>query len=170
MAGFENLSPAELNELLDAPLLVALLVGLADGNFDREERRWAAHLLEVHTYIEPRELRRMFDQILEDFPTKVDALTASFPADAAARNQAISEKLAQVNDILPKIAPQLAYRYYRSLVGLAAETAKASGGFLRIGGVSAAEAKWVKLPMLRPVPRPADFVEPNAEEDAEENA
>jgi len=50
---------------------------------------------------------------------------------------------------------------YRSFVGLAKEAAVASGGFLRIGAISPEESQWVTLPMITPVERPEDYVNPN---------
>lgn len=168
MKGFENLSPAQLDELLEAHALVTVLVGLADGQLDREERTWSARLVEVHTYVEPLDIRRFFDKVLAGFSAKTAALVADLPADAAARNEIIGQKLARLNDVFPLLDAEVAYRIYRSLVGLAAETAKASGGFLRIGAVNAVESEWVRLPMLRPIPRPANMKEEAAEKEEKE--
>lgn len=167
MKGFENLSPAQLDELLEAHALVTVLVGLADGQLDREERTWSVRLVEVHTYVEPLDVRRFFDKVLANFSEKTAAFAASLPPEAAARNETISQRLARLNDIFPLLDAEVAYRIYRSLVGLAAETAKASGGFLRIGAVNATENAWIKLPMLRPVPRPANMVEAGDEKEEE---
>lgn len=166
MDGFEHLSPAQMADLLDAHALVTVLIGMADGDFDREERRWSERLVEVHTYLEPKHLRKFFDAVLADFSPKTSALAADLPADAAARNAVLSERIARLNDVFPLLEPLVAYRIYRSLTGLALETAKASGGFLRIGAISAEERAWVGLPMLRPVPKPKNLPQEESAETA----
>lgn len=154
---FLNLSPVEKGQLEEAPLLVTLLVGAADGKFDREEKTWSAKLVNTKTYSNPKSLNDFWDEVSRDFLQKIEALADSLPADAAARNEQIAEKLAALNPILAKLDKHTAWYLFKSLRQLAEETAAASGGFLRIGAVSAAEHRWVKLPMIREIARPTDL-------------
>ena len=71
--------------------------------------------------------------------------------DADTRSAELAEKIAAANPILAKLDIELAATLYKSYAVLAKETAKASGGFLRIGAVSAAEHRWTHLPMLTPI-------------------
>lgn len=149
--GFKNLAKNEIDALVDAPVLITILVGAADGNIDGEERKWTERLLHTRTYNKPQELNEFYRVVSEDFWNKVQDRLNRLPADVDARNEAISLRLADLNPILAKIDRELAADLYHGFVGLAEETAKASGGFLRIGAISAAESRWVGLPMLNPV-------------------
>jgi len=149
--GFKNLAKNEIDALVDAPVLITILVGAADGNIDGEERKWTERLLHARTYNKPQELNEFYRVVSEDFWNKIQDRLSRLPADVDARNEAISRRLADLNPILAKIDRELAADLYHGFVGLAEETAKASGGFLRIGAISAAESRWVGLPMLNPV-------------------
>ncbi len=152
--GFSHLHASELDALLEAPALITVLVGAADGNLDREERTWSDRLMQARSYNNPRHLNAYYGVVANGFLGKLDAVLAAYPVDTHARNQQISAKLAQLNPILDKLDHPLGADLYLSYIGLAKETAKASGGFLRIGAISPAEAEWVELPMLDVVAEP----------------
>lgn len=154
LEGFEHLSPTELDALLEASVLITVLVGGADGELDREERTWSNRLMQSRTYNKPKHLNDFFTVVANDFLDKIDATMAVLPQDIDQRSAVIEEKLIRLNGILPKLDPLLASDLYKGFVGLAKETAKASGGFLRIGAISVEEARWVKLPMITPIVAP----------------
>jgi poly-D-alanine transfer protein DltD len=164
---FKNLSTAEIGQLTDAPILVMLLIGAADGKFDSEERTWSARLLESRTYSNPKLYNEFYKVVYDGCLGKSDALMLQLPKEIAERNQEIAAKLSQINPIIAKLDPLPAYYFYKSLVTLAEETAKASGGFLRIGSVSAAEYEWVKLPMLTKIAVPSNLPRVVDEDEAE---
>lgn len=149
--GFKTLAKNEIDALVEAPILITILVGAADGSIDGEERKWTERLLHARTYNKPQELNEFYRVVSEDFWNKVQDRLHRLPASVDARNEAISERLAALNAILAKLDRELAADLYHGFVGLAEETAKASGGFLRIGAISAVESRWVGLPMLKPV-------------------
>ncbi len=160
--GFQNLAKNEIDALVDAPVLITILIGAADGGIDGEERKWTERLLRARTYNKPQELNEFYRVVSEDFWNKVQDRLNRLPVDVEARNEAISRQLAAVNPILAKLDRELAADLYHGFVGLAEETAKASGGFLRIGAISASESRWVGLPMLTPVEhRPKEKGEEN---------
>lgn len=165
--GFQHLSSEELEALLQAPIQITILVGAADGELDREERVWTDRLMQSRTYSKPKELNDFYRVVAEDFLEKVDLLLSHYPEDTELRNQQISDALAALNAILTKLDIHLAADLYKSYVGLAVETAKASGGFLRIGAISSAESQWINLPMLTPVkaPKTSKGREKDAEQD-----
>ena len=148
LEGFSHLHSTELDALLEAPALITVLVGAADGVLDREERTWSDRLMQARTYNNPKHLNAYYTVVSNGFMQKLDAVLAAFPDDIDQRNRQISEKLKAINPILAKLDQQLGADLYFSYLGLAKETAKASGGFLRIGAISAAEAAWINLPML----------------------
>ena len=151
LTGFENLSKEEIDALVEAPALITILVGAADGDLDKEERVWSERLLRTRTYNNPKALNEFYRVVVEGFWMKVHSEMAHLPQDPETRNVEISSRLERINPILAKLDVQLAADLYKGFLGLAEETAEASGGFLRIGAISAVEARWVKLPMLTPV-------------------
>lgn len=155
MPNFDVLSPAELAQLSEAPVQIVALIGSADGAFDNEEQDWADRLVNVFTYAQPKLINDFYEPVSHGFVDKVKALLAALPGEAAAREAALEEKLQQVNALLAKLDPDLAAALYKSFRSLAQETAKASGGFLRIGAIGSAESRWVELPMIIPVHPPA---------------
>jgi hypothetical protein len=151
---FEMLTPEEFDALVEAPALITALVGGADGHLDQEERYWSERLLRSRTYNKPRELNEFYRVVAEKFWMRLQGIMAELPTDTEARNQVIVRKLELLNPILAKLELHLAADLYHGFVGLAEETAKASGGFLRLGAISAEEAKWIHLPMIQPVIAP----------------
>ncbi len=148
---FSNLSPAENQVLADAPALIAVLIGAADGNFDREEKTWAEKLISARAYAKPESLQPFYKAVAVGFWEKMQSLLAELPTETTQRNALISNQLELLNPILGKMGAFAGAAIYRSFKMLAEEVAKSSGGFLRIGAVSAAEHQWVGLPMLAPV-------------------
>lgn len=149
--GFQNLTKSEIDSLVEAPALITILIGAADGELDPEERKWTERLLRTRTYNRPKELNEYYRVVLQDFWDKVQAFMTSLPVNPADRNEAISARLEKLNPVLAKLEVDLASDLYQGFIGLAEETAKASGGFLRMGAISAVESKWVNLPMLEPI-------------------
>ena len=151
LEGFQHLSGEEIDALIQAPALITVLIGAADGKLDREERGWSERLMQARTYSKPHLVNEFYRIAAENFGDKLDQILDDFPSDTDARNEEIAIRLGALNPILAKLDAHLGATLYKSFVVLAKETAKASGGFLRIGSVSAAEHKWMKLPMLTPV-------------------
>ena len=149
--GFEHLESEEFDNLLDAPALITVLVGAADGDLDREERHWSERLLRSRTYNHPKQLNEFYRVVVEGFWVKVNSFMAELPMHPETRGQEISRRLSKLNGVLQKMEPQLAADLYKGFLGLAEETAEASGGFLRLGAISVEEKQWINLPMLTPV-------------------
>jgi hypothetical protein len=151
MDGFQQLEENELAALLEAPVLITILVGASDGELDREERNWSERLMKTRTYNNPKNLNEFYKLVANDFLGKIDAQLEALPGSVQARNAILVEKLKALNPVLAKLDAHMAADLYRGFLGLAEETAESSGGFLRMGAVSAAENEWVKLPMLTPI-------------------
>ena len=158
--GFQGLEKAEIELLLEAPALITILIGGADGELDSEERNWSERLLRSRTYNNPKVLNDYYRVVVETFWVRMQSEMAHLPRDVEARNLEISARLAQLNPILARLDRRLAADLYKGFVGLAEETAKSSGGFLRIGAIGTEENEWIKLPMLAPVVAPPRAPEP----------
>lgn len=163
--GFQHLTKEEIDALVEAPVLITILVGTADGELDTEERTWSERLLRSRTYNKPKELNEFYRVVVEGFWARMQSEITHLPKDTHARNRELSGRLSKLNPILAKLDIELAADLCTGFVGLAEETAKASGGFLRIGAVSAEEKKWMDLPMLTPIIAPKK--QRNEEEDEE---
>lgn len=151
---FSNLTTEEIELVKEAPALVTILIGAADGKLDGEERNWSERLLRTRSYSADPELQDYYGQVSEGFWAELQHELSTLPADTAERNQAISNRLEKLNPVFAKLDNSIAYSLYKGLLGLAEETAKASGGFLRIGSIAAVEHEWVKLPMLTVITEP----------------
>lgn len=151
LEGLEHLTTEELDTLVSTPVWIAALVGSADGEMDREERAWTDRLMRARTYSSPGLLSEYYRVVAQGFLEKVDEVMEVMSEDMQTRNAELADKISAVNPVLARMEPAMGASFYKSFLALAEETAKASGGFLRIGAVSAAENKWMKLPMLTPI-------------------
>ncbi|MBL7828668.1 MAG: hypothetical protein JNJ57_18685 [Saprospiraceae bacterium] len=157
MEPFKQLTQESLEKLLDAPALVTILIGASDNNLDGEERTWSEKLLRARSFSGRPELQDYYRVVAESFWVKLQHELNSLPVDVSKRNEEIKRRLSELNPILSSLDHKIAYLIYKGLIGLAEETAKASGGFLRIGAVSTPEYEWVKLPMIKAIAQPKDF-------------
>lgn len=148
----EGLNQEEQQLMIDAVPLVTILIAGADGEIDSQELSWSKKLTEIRSYshTDPQ-LDAYYTLIGEHFEPRVQALIAESPQDTAARQALISEKLAGLNAILPKLEFNFANRLHKSLTSFAEHVAKASGGFLGIGSISPEEAELLSLPMIKPL-------------------
>jgi hypothetical protein len=152
--GFNHLTAEEFDALVDAPALITILIAGADGELDQEERTWSERLLRSRTYNTPKDLNEFYRVVSEIFWVKLNGHLNELPEDPQVRNPMIAEQLSKLNLVLAKMDPEIAYDLYHGFVKLAEETAKASGGFLRIGAIAPEEEQWIQLPMLTPIPKP----------------
>lgn len=148
---FENLTPEEFGSLKDALLRITILIAGADGTIDENETDWAEKLTEIRGYAHRENLRDFYDEVHLDFLPRLKQMIEALPADVEQRSQLLSDELAKLNEILPKLEHKIAYQLYQSLVSFASHIAKASGGFLRFMSISKAEEKWIALPMIHPI-------------------
>jgi hypothetical protein len=170
LEGFNHLTAAEFDILIESSALVTVLIGASDGELDREEHLWSEKLMRTRTYNNAKYLNDFYRIAAEGFWVRVQSIMAHYPKDIAARNEAISTKLSELNPVLTKLDLKTAAHIYKGLLALAEEVAEASGGFLRIGAINAEEAKWVKLPMLTPVIAPKEPEQAETEDEADDEA
>lgn len=165
MKYFEHLSAEKIQTLTEAPVLITILVGGADGNLDQAELDWANRLTEIRGYSHNESLREYYDLVHADFQDKVAATLANLPTEQDARESAISDRLSKINDILPHVDGAVAYRFYTSMLSFADHIARSSGGIMRFMSVSRAEKNWLNLSMINPVAQPEG--EGEAQDDSE---
>jgi hypothetical protein len=160
---FSSLSQAQSDQLKAAPSLITILVAGADGDIDHQELNWAEKLTKIRSYSDTSEsLNGFYAEVDVSFTEDFDKAIKELPEDLAQRETIISNKLAELNPILANLDNATAYALYTSFVSFAEHIAKASGGFLRFGSISAEEKKWIAMPMLTPI----ILEEPPVEEEA----
>lgn len=131
-----------------SPIYVSLLIAGADGHFDTDEKKRIVELVHTKTFSERAEMQTLFKHINDDVEGQVRMLISSLPEHTAERNQLLSDLIARLNDILPKLDPNFAVQLYNSLRQFAHYIAIADGGWWVISAVSDSEKPFVKLPML----------------------
>lgn len=148
----KGITAEEYKSLKDSISLITVLIAGADGNIDSKEKSWAEKVTKIRSYTLPEGLRDFYLEVGEDFQERLDYFIDLYTGDIAWRNKQISDELAKLNDILPRIKNrELAIALYESLLGVAKHVARASGGFLSWGSISLREKRLLGLDMIKPL-------------------
>lgn len=145
---FDRLSQDEQEFMYKAPILVAILIAGADGDIDRNEIREGMTQAKKKQKMASVELMELYKEISEDFEDKLKIVLQGYPVEAEERSKMIVEELSRLNSLLPKLDKNFSAKYYQSICDLAMKIAQSSGGLLGMKSVGAAEARYVKLPMI----------------------
>lgn len=145
---FDSLSKNEFRVLKNAIAWITLYVAGADDNIDEEEQAWAVKLAKIRSYANEDVLNGFYTEVGKDFEDTLNSLVKDLPNNVKERNAILTDRLTQVNDILPKLDNTIAYRIYKSYTSFAEHVAKSSGGFLRFFSVSTEEGQAMKLDMI----------------------
>lgn len=145
----EGLTDAEQEFMLKAPILVCILIAGADGDIDRDEIKGAISQAKKRQRNASDQMMELYREIGEDFEDKLKILLQTYPMEVTQRNPMIVEELSQLNNILPRVNKDFATQFYQSICDLALKVAESSGGWFGMKSVGDAEAKYVKLPMIK---------------------
>lgn len=137
----EALKAEERELMMDAISLVTLLVAGADGKIDSRETEWATKITKIRGYKEKAELKPFYREVGETFEERLQYYLDKLPEDETEMHQFISDKLAKLNDILPKIDSWYAQLYYESLLSFAKHVAESSGGIFGFMAIDAKEKR-----------------------------
>jgi hypothetical protein len=146
--GFEALTDEELDHLMQAPALVTALIGLADGELDREERTWPERLMRERNFVDSPLLKDFYMVVAEGFWASLHGTLGELPASAAARTQHLTAALTNLNPILDKLDTALASAIYQSLLRLAVAVSEVPSNSRPAINGEHPEAAWIGLPML----------------------
>ncbi|HYV53212.1 MAG TPA: hypothetical protein VE933_01385 [Chitinophagaceae bacterium] len=146
---FDRLSQGEQEFMYKAPILVAILIAGADGEIDRNEIEEGIAQAKKKQKMASPEMMELFREISEDFEDKLKIVLQSYPVEVSQRNALIVDELSQLNMVFPKLDRDFSIQYYQSICDLAMKVAKSSGGLLGMHSVGSAEARYVKLPMIK---------------------
>jgi hypothetical protein len=72
------------------------------------------------------------------------------PQDIKERTDKINTELEKLNEIMKKLDPVFAEEFYKSLLSLSNQVARASGGLWGYGSVSPEEKKHLNLEVINP--------------------
>ncbi|MBM3919907.1 MAG: hypothetical protein FJ347_01615 [Sphingomonadales bacterium] len=146
----KHLTADEQQIVTNSPLYVSLLIAGADGNFDTDEKKRIVELVHIKTFTERFELQNLYKNLNNDSEEQIRNMISSLPENTDERNTILSELIARLNDIFPKLDASFSVQLYSSLRQFAVYISTADGGWWGISAVSDAEKAFVKLPMLNP--------------------
>ena len=161
MKFFTPLSQEELVQLQDAIPQIAILIAGADGNIDAEEREWADKLTNIRAFAGDKVLNEYYENVHANFSIRFNDMLKTLPKNTAERQQVLSTSLSNLNGVLTKLDPRVAFHVYKSFVTYAKSIAEETGGFFRFGAISGEEKKWIGLQMITPITEPKDDEESN---------
>ena len=102
---FKQLTSEEYERLKDAIPLITILVAGADGKFEKEELNWAEKIASIRSYKMSDDLVGFYKDVGINFHEKLEDYVDAFPKNVDDRNDIISDRLEDLNDILPKLDP-----------------------------------------------------------------
>jgi len=146
---FQKLPKEEYQLLIDAPILVTILIGGADGNLDADEKAWGESLAQIRANAENSFLQDYYEVAAKDFNERLEFIYSTFPENAAERCDMISEILSHLNEVYRDLDVNFVTELNISLRSFAQQIAEASGGVLGFGAESYQEHQWVDLGMIK---------------------
>ena len=147
---FEHLSEPEQQQLLKAPVLIAILIAGADHDIHRKEKEMAAKLVRYRTFTSEKELNPYYRAVDEIFDPLLTNYLLGTGSNGTERLANVSEELSKLNAILPKLDPVFRKQLRKSWYSYGEKIAEAAGGILGFGSISTEEDELLKLPMLDP--------------------
>ncbi|MCI4667630.1 MAG: hypothetical protein MRZ79_05665 [Bacteroidia bacterium] len=143
---FSKLSQEEVELLAMAPANVTVLIAGADNDIDKNETEWASKLVRFRTFTSDERLHDYYELVDARFEGDLNTLVADWSAEESQAK--LTASLAQLKDILAKVDDSYSAILKESLRSLAKHVAKASGGFLGMGGITREEGELIDLDML----------------------
>ncbi len=148
---FNKLSAEELEKLLDAVPMIAVLIAGADGDIEDAELDWSKKVAHIRSYKMKADLQSFYEEVDKNYETKLNHFLSVLPAGTKERTRVISEKLSEINPILAKLDTEVGAKLYKSFLSFAEHIAKASGGIMGFFSINKAEAALIGLPMINPI-------------------
>jgi len=146
--GFEALTENQFKITRDAIAWITLLIAGADGKIDDDEIAWAKKVTKIRGFQSANPLVEFYDIVGEEYQNTLKKLLADIPPDVSTRNTLLSNRLSQLNEILPKLEDNMGFYLLNSYRSLAKHVARASGGFLGFWSIGKEENQLIDLPML----------------------
>jgi hypothetical protein len=148
---FKNLNQHEYSQLMDTIPLITILIAGADGTIDRQELDFAEKVTAIRSYKMYEQVMGLYQDVDMDFKNRIQHFIDTLPKDLAQREEAITSKLTDLNSIIEKLDPLVAYKLVKSFKSFARRVAEAEGGILGFFSINKAEARLIDLPMIHPI-------------------
>lgn len=150
IAEFKNLNDHEIHLMLSAPALITLLIAGAEGNIEEKEIDWGAKIAHFRAEDKDSILQNYYKEVDRNFDDFLKEYIVMIPHDVHDRIEKINFRLAKINNILPKLDKKFAMEFYKSILSLSTQVAKASGGIWGYGSVSREEQRLIDLEVIHP--------------------
>lgn len=144
-----TLTDQEKDIIIHSPMYVSVLIAGADGDITDGEKHRILELIHTKTFSEKYELKELYQTLDHDAGHELRQLLAELPEDKDERSRILSDKLARLNQIMPKLEHRFQIHLYKSLRQFAHYIAHADGGFWGVGAVKHSENEFLKLPMIQ---------------------
>lgn len=144
----ENLTEDERELVLLAPALVTVLISGADNDFSKEEEEQAFKAVHFRGILGDQLLFDYYKAVDHSFASSVNHIKQKYEGNADQRGERITQELAKLNDILPKIDKKFAHVLLDNWRSLAKSIAKADGGIFGYGSISYEEGELIGLEMI----------------------
>ncbi|MBS1552072.1 MAG: hypothetical protein JST15_08405 [Bacteroidetes bacterium] len=145
---FKNLNDHEIHIMLSAPALITLLIAGAEGNIEEKEIDWGAKIAHFRAEDKDSILQNYYKEVDRTFDESLKEYIVMIPHDVHDRTEKINSRLAKINQILPKLDKKFAMEFYKSILTLSTQVAKASGGIWGYGSISREEQKLIDLDVI----------------------
>ena len=146
------LSAEDQKVLYEAIPYTTILVAGADGIIDDDELAAAEKTAHVRSFhYEHEEWMEFYKKADDNLHQQLQEMINHLPRQTDERQQVVSDKLARLNYVLPKMDRRQAKHFYEGLLTFADHIAKASGGFIGWMSVGPKEAEVTSLPMIEPI-------------------
>ena len=146
LASLRTLSEEDQELLYQAPAIVTVLVAGADQHIDQREQALAQKLVNYRTFTADSILHDYYEEANSRFEGSLQELMAAWSPETGQR--AMSQLLEEVGEVLLQLPEDHSEALKESLRSFAKKVAEADGGFLHMGGISAAERSVLDLKEL----------------------
>jgi hypothetical protein len=145
---FQKLSDEEKTALLDAPALIAVLIAGADNKIDEKEINYSEKITRFRAANNESPVQHYYAEVNKYIKDAIDQQIKTLPKDLIERQTVISEELAELNKILPKLDKSFAEELYKSFLTFAKSVAKSSGGLWGYASITPEEERLLGLSMI----------------------
>jgi hypothetical protein len=125
MKGFELLTEEEQERLLKYPAYIALMAVNKDARIDEDEKTKAEKFLHIKTYSASPLFAEFYAKADREFEKTIGELDNALPKERSARELAIRNELAGLEEILKKLDPEYARLLHESMRSFKEHVSKA---------------------------------------------
>ena len=147
---YKDLPEDKKKTLTSLPIIVTFMVAGADNEIDDQERLWAERLIELRASRNDSSLLQYYNDVEKHWDDHFAEHAGHMQRieNNQDRLQHLNGELAKANPIMKELEHDQAIDLYQSLRSYGEHIARASGGFLGFGSISAEEAAVLPLKVL----------------------